>query len=1150
MKNKKTFIRRILPPWLRGPWGAIAICSILYVIVYLAWIYFHWGGEKNVTLIGDLFYLPLELVTIVVLLRTAMSPELSQRQRRAWWFLGLALVSYFVADLSWSYIELILGEPPLPSVADIFYLTFIPLALAGLLNLADPMRARRRYDKQRYWIDLAITALAATMLVWHFVVANTLVENTGDLTALLFAAAYPVGDLILIAGLLAVWLRRPEANTRSVLGWVLFALLCFIGSDLAFAYTGLQGTYASGSWVDAGWTIAYLFLELAALRQLYHAPMTGDSRWSRIDQIGRWVLSGMVILALGLVVYLGLVNGFFWGTELSWLTVGALLVVLLVGWRFFGTRGFTDLSLSNKLIASFLLVTLIPLVGLVYSNALTARQNLTESANLALSAAASAAAEDVDGFLAQGLNNVRIASQLHVMEEYLALPPSERLGSETEKGLYRDLQSIASLDTTYIDAVGLMDRFGRDVADTATGEVGSNKSTHRYISEPMRTNLPYTTVQFSPTTKRFSLYFSAPVHDANGSIFGVLRVRYNAAILQKIVSQALAEQGIEAGDIILLDENHIRLADSSAPKLILKSVVPLPAEKIAQLQTENRFPSGLPAEELSTNLPEFEQGLNNIDNQPIFTGETLPEELDVTIEGEVQSGDQIVATKLETQHWLAVAAQPQNFYLAPVAEQTRSTGLTVLIIAVVVALAALAMAQTISNPIVQLRNAANQIAGGNLQAQAPVHSRDETGQLATAFNEMTSQILQRTRAVETSVEVSRRISSILDLGQLVKEVVEQLQSAFDYYHAHIYLLDEKGENLVMAGGTGEAGRALLERGHKIPRGRGLVGRAADTKETVLVPDTSQDPNWLPNSLLPETKSEIAVPILAGEQVLGVLDVQNNTADSLRQLDADLIRSVANQAAVAIQNIRQYEETRKAELTVTKRANELELASRVATAAATYSDSDRLLQEVVDLTKQTFRLYHAHIYLLNEMGDTLELASGAGEIGRRMVLEGRRIPLSREQSLVARAARERHGFYVNNVRSDPDFLPHPLLPDTSSELAVPMIVGENVIGVFDVQSNSIGYFTNEDIRIQSTLAAQVSVALQNARSFDSAKRQAEHEAALNVIGQKIQSATSVEAVLQIAARELGHALGAPLTVAQLGMKSPGRNGDDYLELAVK
>lgn len=229
---------------------------------------------------------------------------------------------------------------------------------------------------------------------------------------------------------------------------------------------------------------------------------------------------------------------------------------------------------------------------------------------------------------------------------------------------------------------------------------------------------------------------------------------------------------------------------------------------------------------------------------------------------------------------------------------------------------ALLIANQMTRPLAQLTQAAAQIAAGDFSVRAESEANDEVGLLARTFNEMTERLGQsfeevhrRSVAVQTSAEVSRRLSAATGARQLALEVVQQLQAAFGYYYAHIYFYDEQRENLLMTGGTGDAGAAMLASGHSIPRGRGLVGRAAETNQPVLVSDVSQTIGWLPNPLLPDTRAEAAVPIAIGGQVLGVIDVQQNRVNGLDATDVDLLQSIAAQVAITLQNVRTYEQSR-------------------------------------------------------------------------------------------------------------------------------------------------------------------------------------------------------------------------------------------------
>ncbi|TVR24369.1 MAG: GAF domain-containing protein, partial [Anaerolineaceae bacterium] len=231
------------------------------------------------------------------------------------------------------------------------------------------------------------------------------------------------------------------------------------------------------------------------------------------------------------------------------------------------------------------------------------------------------------------------------------------------------------------------------------------------------------------------------------------------------------------------------------------------------------------------------------------------------------------------------------------------------------------------------------------------------------------------------------------------------------------------------------------------------------------------------------KSYLSVVLALGDRVLGTLNFFYDAPRTFTDADVRLAESIADLMAISMERY-------KLQATTERRAAELATVTEVGTATTTILELERLLSSVSDLTKERFELYHAHIYLMNEDQTALVLAGGAGEAGEQMVATGHRIPLSREHSLVVQAALRRSSVIANNVEEDENFFPNPLLPDTRSEMAVPMVVGDEVVGVLDVQSAEVNHFDAQLASVQTVLATQIAIAVQNARSFEALERQAE------------------------------------------------------------
>ncbi|NDJ53128.1 MAG: GAF domain-containing protein, partial [Chloroflexi bacterium] len=213
---------------------------------------------------------------------------------------------------------------------------------------------------------------------------------------------------------------------------------------------------------------------------------------------------------------------------------------------------------------------------------------------------------------------------------------------------------------------------------------------------------------------------------------------------------------------------------------------------------------------------------------------------------------------------------------------------------------------------------------------------------------------------------------------------------------------------------------------------------------------------------------------------------------------------ADRRELGEQNLSLEQLNRTLQSQVERRTRDLETASAISRQIATVLDLQRLLPLVVELTKDRFDLYHAHIYLFNDDKTRLIVAAGAGDPGRIMRDQGHYIPYDAERSLVAQSARTRRAQLSNDVLNEPGFLPNQLLPITRAELAVPLIIGREVIGVLDVQSNVVNRFDDNDLVVFNTLGAQISVAVENARAFD---RLVETQSEMLIRDTALQSATA-------------------------------------------
>jgi len=323
-------------------------------------------------------------------------------------------------------------------------------------------------------------------------------------------------------------------------------------------------------------------------------------------------------------------------------------------------------------------------------------------------------------------------------------------------------------------------------------------------------------------------------------------------------------------------------------------------------------------------------------------------------------------------------------------------------------------------------------------------------------------------------QVSQRISSILAIDQLLVEIVQLVQQTFGFYHVGIGLVE--GEDVVYRVGAGslweQTDFQFKPRRLKIGK-QGITGMVAASGKPYLAPDVSQDTTyvWMQGS---ETKSELAVPILFKNQVIGVLDVQSQELNAFDPIDQELMISLANQAGVAIENARLFSIEQR-------RVDQFRAISEVGRHIASLLSLDELLSQLAKSIQRTFNYYLVEIGLIE--GDEVVFHTRAGR-EEEIQLKPFRFKVGQE-GITGWVAATGKSYLAADVSQDPKFV-RVTHHETRSELAVPILFKGAIIGVLNIQSELLNAFDESDIELMDVLANQAGIAIQNARLYEQAR----------------------------------------------------------------
>ncbi len=471
------------------------------------------------------------------------------------------------------------------------------------------------------------------------------------------------------------------------------------------------------------------------------------------------------------------------------------------------------------------------------------------------------------------------------------------------------------------------------------------------------------------------------------------------------------------------------------------------------------------------------------------------------------------------------AAQPREVVLAQINSLIPFTIGLLGVTAAFLALVILGVTRSITRPVLEMARTAEHLAQGDLRIRFPVNRDDELGILAHAFNHMADQLSdlyrslelkveERTQQVRTAAEVASLATSATRLDDILRRTVELIVERFpQYYHASVFLLDENGEYAVLRESTGPVGEEMKRRGHRLQvGGQSLVGWATAHNQPRIASDVTEDPIHFRNPLLPETRSEAAIPIAVGPHVLGALDVQSKDPHAFDEEAITTLHTLANQLAAAIYNVRLLEQTRFS-------LEETETLYQVSRHIAQAETEGEVHQWISEALKRS--AFISALLLADPKGESFHLLL-AHHPTRQVQPPGDALPINTDS--LTHLFPSRAPLFVPDLSQPPAGVPEVLLRlpqhmGCHSVAYLPIFRGGKLVALFALGVEDTTTLTTERLQPYLYLAEVATTALEKLHALENAQLRLHELQTLNLISQALSRTLDLNALYRTLDQEL-------------------------------